>query len=56
MASDLKAAGVSVGIAQAILGHSSGTLAFDLYGGNAAASRELMVDALGMVRAKVLDV
>ena len=50
MASDLKAAGVSVGIAQAILGHSSGSLAFDLYGGNAAASRGLMVGALGMIR------
>lgn len=50
MASDLKAAGVSVGIAQAILGHSSGSLAFDLYGGNAAASRGLMVDALQLVR------
>lgn len=50
MASDLKAAGVSVGIAQAILGHSSGSLAFDLYGGNAAASSGLMVDALRMVR------
>lgn len=50
MASDLKAAGVSVGIAQAILGHSSGSLAFDLYGGNASASMVLMVDALGMVR------
>lgn len=50
MASDLKAAGVSVGIAQAILGHSSGSLAFDLYGGNAAASRGLMVDALREIR------
>ncbi|EPN6726279.1 tyrosine-type recombinase/integrase [Pseudomonas putida] len=50
MASDLKAAGVSVGIAQAILGHSSGSLAFDLYGGNAAASRGLMVEALMLVR------
>lgn len=50
MASDLKAAGVSVGIAQAILGHSSGSLAFDLYGGNAAASRGLMVEALRLVR------
>lgn len=50
LASDLKAAGVSVGIAQAILGHSSGSLAFDLYGGSASASMVLMVDALGMVR------
>lgn len=50
MASDLKAAGVSVGIAQAILGHSSGSLAFDLYGGNAAASRGLMVEALKLAR------
>lgn len=50
LASDLKAAGVSVGIAQAILGHSSGSLAFDLYGGNAAASRGLMVEALRLVR------
>ena len=50
MASDLKAAGVSVGIAQAILGHSSGTLAFDLYGGNAAASMALMTDALRLAR------
>ncbi|MEE4147737.1 tyrosine-type recombinase/integrase [Pseudomonas viridiflava] len=50
LASDLKGAGVSVGIVQAILGHSSGTLAYDLYGGNAAASRGLMVEALKMVR------
>lgn len=50
LASDLKAAGVAVGIAQAILGHSSGSLAFDLYGGNAAASRGLMVEALRLVR------
>lgn len=50
MASDLKTVGVSVGIAQAILGHSSGSLAFDLYGGNAAASMDLMAGALGMVR------
>lgn len=50
LASDLKAAGVSVGIAQAILGHSSGSLAFDLYGGNASASRGLMVGALRNVR------
>lgn len=50
LSSDLKAAGVSVGIAQAILGHSSGSLAFDVYGGNAAASRGLMVGALRMVR------
>lgn len=46
LGSDLKAAGVSVGIAQSILGHSSGSLAFDLYGGNAAASMGLMVEAL----------
>lgn len=52
MASDLKAAGVSVGIAQAILGHSSGTLAFDLYGGNAAASMGLMVEALRLARGR----
>lgn len=50
MASDLKAVGVSVGIAQAILGHSSGSLAFDLYGGNAAASRGLIVEALRLIR------
>ncbi|MDT3712858.1 tyrosine-type recombinase/integrase [Pseudomonas soli] len=50
MASDLKTAGVSVGIAQAILGHSSGSLAFDLYGGNAAASMGLMAGALRLVR------
>lgn len=50
MASDLKVAGVSVGIVQAILGHSSQSLAFDIYGGNAAASRDLMVEALKKVR------
>jgi len=50
LASDLKAAGVSVGIAQAILGHSSGSLAFDLYGGNAGASMGLMQEALRNVR------
>ncbi|MEO8642276.1 tyrosine-type recombinase/integrase [Pseudomonas sp.] len=50
LSSDLKTAGVSVGIAQAILGHSSGSLAFDLYGGNASASMGLMVEALKAVR------
>lgn len=50
LASDLKAAVVAVGIVQAILGHSSGSLAFDRYGGNAAASRGLMVEALRLVR------
>lgn len=50
LASDLKAAGVSVGIAQGILGHSSGSLAFDLYGGNASASMGLMVEAMRAVR------
>lgn len=52
LSSELKTAGVSVGIVQAILGHSSGSLAFDVYGGNAAASRGLMVEALGLVRQK----
>lgn len=50
LTSDLKTAGISVGIVQAILGHSSGSLAFDLYGGNASASMGLMVEALEMVR------
>lgn len=50
MASDLKTSGVSLGIAQAIIGHSSKSLAFDLYGGNASASMGLMVEALRLVR------
>lgn len=50
VAVDLKTAGVSVGIAQAILGHSSGALAFDLYGSNATASRGLMTEALRVIR------
>lgn len=50
LSSDLKTAGISLGIVQAILGHSSGSLAFDLYGGNASASMGLMVEALRMVR------
>ncbi|MBF7143872.1 MULTISPECIES: tyrosine-type recombinase/integrase [Pseudomonas] len=50
LASDLKGSGVSLGVAQAILGHSSGAIAFDLYGGNATASMGLMVEALRLVR------
>lgn len=50
LASDLKTQGVAVGVVQAILGHSSGSLAFDLYGSNAAASKRLMVDALRLIR------
>lgn len=50
LSSDLKTAGISLGIVQAILGHSSGSLAFDLYGGNASASMGLMVEALKAVR------
>ncbi|MFV3326761.1 tyrosine-type recombinase/integrase [Pseudomonas sp. NY15372] len=50
LASDLKAAGVAVGIAQSILGHSSGVIAYDTYGSNAAASMDLMVKALKLVR------
>lgn len=50
LSSELKTSGVSLGIVQAILGHSSGALAFDVYGGNAAASRGLMVEALRLVR------
>ena len=50
LASDLKASVVSLGIAQAILGHSSGAIAFDLYGSNASASIALIVDALRKIR------
>jgi integrase len=50
LASDLKAAGVAVGIAQSIMGHSSGVITYDLYGGNSAASLGLMVEALKRVR------
>ncbi|MFV3380354.1 MULTISPECIES: tyrosine-type recombinase/integrase [Pseudomonas] len=53
LSSELKTAGVSLGIVQAILGHSSGSLAFDVYGGNAAASMGLMVDALKLARGTV---
>ena len=53
LASDLKAAAVRVGIVQSILGHSSGAIAFDRYGANAAASLDLMAEALGLVRARV---
>ena len=52
LASDLKAAAVHVGIAQSILGHSSGAIAFDRYGANATVALSLMADALGLVRAR----
>lgn len=54
LASDLKAAAVHVGIAQSILGHSSGAIAFDRYGANATASLNLMAEALGLVRARAV--
>lgn len=54
LASDLKAAAVHVGIAQSILGHSSGAIAFDRYGANATASLNLMAEALGLVRGRAI--
>jgi len=41
MASSFKVAGVPVAFAQALLGHSSGTLAYDTYGGSAIPVRTL---------------
>jgi len=46
MASRLKRQGVPVGIAQDILGHSSQTITFDLYGGDQRLSLDKLVAAL----------
>lgn len=46
MASLMKAKGIPVGVAQSILGHSSQTITFDLYGGNQKVGLEKLTDAL----------
>ena len=47
LASALKAAEVPVGTAEAILGHSSGSISYDLYGAGSAVQVERMAEALG---------
>lgn len=46
MASLMKAKGIPLGIAQSILGHSSQSITFDLYGGNQKVGLEKLVTAL----------
>lgn len=46
MASLMKSKGIAVGLAQDILGHSSQTITFDLYGGNQRIGMEKLGDAL----------
>jgi integrase len=46
LASLLKAKGIPVGVAQSILGHSSQSITFDLYGGNQRVGVEKLADAL----------
>jgi len=50
LASDLKAAGVPLGTAQEILGHSSGSISYDLYGGSAQADLKRLGEAVALVR------
>lgn len=50
LASDLKASGVAVGTAQEILGHSSGSISYDLYGSAARADLIRLGGALALVR------
>lgn len=50
LASDLKASGCPVGTAQEILGHSSGSISYDLYGGGAGVDLDRLVKALMVVR------
>lgn len=50
LASDLKAKGVPLGTAQEILGHSSGSISYDLYGGSAQADLKRLGEAVTMVR------
>lgn len=50
LASDLKASGCPLGTAQEILGHSSGSISYDLYGGGAGVDLERLVKALLVVR------
>lgn len=50
LASDLKAQGVAVGISQEILGHSSGSITYDLYGKGAGVDLGRLREALELVR------
>ncbi|MCE1009975.1 tyrosine-type recombinase/integrase [Pseudomonas monteilii] len=50
LATDLKASGCPVGTAQEILGHSSGSISYDLYGGSASADVGRLAEALAKVR------
>ncbi|MGE8466491.1 MAG: tyrosine-type recombinase/integrase [Pseudomonas putida] len=50
LATDLKASGCPVGTAQEILGHSSGSISYDLYGGSASADVVRLAEALAKVR------
>ncbi|WP_111532969.1 tyrosine-type recombinase/integrase [Pseudomonas sp. 2848] len=50
LASDLKSAGVPLGVAQEILGHSSGSISYDLYGGAASVNLVRLSEAINLVR------
>ncbi|MBF8730485.1 tyrosine-type recombinase/integrase [Pseudomonas guariconensis] len=50
MASDLKAEGVAVGVSQEILGHSSGSITYDLYGKGTGVDLGRLREALELVR------
>ena len=50
MASDLKAEGVAVGVTQEILGHSSGSITYDLYGKGSGVDLGRLREALELVR------
>jgi integrase len=50
MASDLKVAGVAVGVGQEILGHSSGSITYDLYANGAGVDLGRLREALELVR------
>ena len=50
LASGLKVAGVAVGVSQEILGHSSGSITYDLYGKGAGVDHGKLREALELVR------
>lgn len=50
LASDLKTSGCPVGTAQEILGHSSGSISYDLYGAGAGGDLDRIAKALSVVR------
>ncbi|AVH38118.1 integrase [Pseudomonas monteilii] len=50
LATDLKTSGCPLGTAQEILGHSSGSISYDLYGGSASTDVARLATALAKVR------